>query len=76
VIRAKRRYAALVWRLLLIVVILGPVPTLNRATVPPPGGDGAKGPVTAGRGLGEGGTVLVASTIDQLTSDHAVPRGS
>ncbi len=77
--RAKRRYAALVWLLSLIVVILGLVPTLNRATVPPPGGDGAGGTGDrhgdGGRGLG-GGRVQVASTNDRLASDHAMPRGS
>jgi hypothetical protein len=70
---------ALVWLLSLIVVILGLVPTLNRATVPPPGGNGAGGTGgrhgDGGRGLG-GGRVQVASTNDRLASDHAMPRGS
>jgi hypothetical protein len=33
-------------------------------------------PRQASSGFGEGGTVQVAPTIDRLTSDHAVSRGS
>jgi hypothetical protein len=65
--REERRYAALVWLLLLIVVVPGPVPRLNPATVPPFGGEsaGRTGDRYGGHGPGEGGRVQVGSTIDR-----------
>jgi hypothetical protein len=55
-IRSIRLLVLRLAREMLIVVILGLVPTLNRATVPPPGGDGAGG---TGDRHGDGGRGLV-----------------